>query len=107
MKPIFIGGCERSGTTLLGAMLGGHADLLCVPEMQFKFDILRFSGNETQGAVQKADILRRLVKRSSFRIWELDIDAVSIPGEENLPIDPGSEKERRKLYHKPGCGKVS
>jgi hypothetical protein len=47
MKPIFIGGCERSGTTLLGAMLGTHPRYLCVPEMKFKIDVLSSSGEES------------------------------------------------------------
>lgn len=41
MKPVFIGGCERSGTTMLGAMLGSHPQYLCPPEMPFKIDLLR------------------------------------------------------------------
>jgi hypothetical protein len=58
-------------------MLGSHADLLCVPEMQFKFDILRFAGREAQ-----ADLIGKLATRSSFRIWELDIDTIAVPGEQ-------------------------
>ncbi|MFL5475589.1 MAG: sulfotransferase, partial [Gemmatimonadales bacterium] len=34
MRPLFIGGCERSGTTMLAAMLGGHSRCLCLPESQ-------------------------------------------------------------------------
>jgi hypothetical protein len=60
-------------------MLGGHADCLCVPEMQFKFDILRFSGNSDHSPVDMSDILYRLVGRSRFRIWELDL--ASVPSE--------------------------
>jgi len=63
-------------------MLGSHADLLCVPEMQFKFDILRFSGHEAQGTEEKTDLIRKLATRSSFRIWELDIDAIATPAEQ-------------------------
>jgi hypothetical protein len=35
-KKIFIFGCPRGGTTLLGSMLGGHPDVVCTPESQFK-----------------------------------------------------------------------
>jgi len=38
MRPVFIGGCERSGTTMLSAMLAGHPEVLAVPESHFKFD---------------------------------------------------------------------
>jgi len=72
MKPIFIGGCERSGTTLLGAMLGAHPRYLCVPEMKFKIDVLSSSGNGADALVEPVAILKKLVRRSSYRIWELD-----------------------------------
>lgn len=81
MRPIFIGGCERSGTTLLGAMLGTPAHHLCVPEMQFKFDILHLAD---QGGAQLYDtvaIIKHLPRRARFRIWELELDATAIPQE--------------------------
>ena len=42
MRAVFVGGCPRSGTTLLGTMLGTHPDTLAVPESHFKVDALRF-----------------------------------------------------------------
>lgn len=78
MRPVFIGGCERSGTTLLGAMLGAHPSCLCVPEMQFKLDILRFPRHAGQETVDQSDVMQRLAKRSSFRIWELNLDMAAI-----------------------------
>ncbi len=36
MRFIFIGGCPRSGTTLLGAMLGNLEGCAATPESQFK-----------------------------------------------------------------------
>jgi hypothetical protein len=41
MKVVFIGGYSRSGTTLLGAMIGAHTQCICTPESQFKIDVLR------------------------------------------------------------------
>lgn len=35
LKQIFIGGCERSGTTLIGSILGAHPSCICTPESQF------------------------------------------------------------------------
>jgi len=35
MRPIFIVGCERSGTTMLAARLGTAARTVCLPESQF------------------------------------------------------------------------
>jgi hypothetical protein len=79
MRPVFIGGCPRSGTTLLGAMLGGHPDYLCVPEMQFKRTILRLPSNGPHGAVDKADALQKLAGQPKFRIWELGTDVALMP----------------------------
>lgn len=35
MKPIFVGGAQRSGTTMLASMIGNHPKIICVPEAQF------------------------------------------------------------------------
>jgi hypothetical protein len=42
--------------------------------MQFKFDLLRLSPNGSEGILDKANSLRTLNQRSSFRIWELPLD---------------------------------
>lgn len=63
-------------------MLGSHADLLCVPEMQFKFEILRLAGHETQGTEEQTDLIQKLATRSSFRIWELDGDTITTSGDQ-------------------------
>jgi hypothetical protein len=49
--------------------------------MQFKFEILRLSGHETQGTEKQADLIRKLAVRSSFRIWELDDDTIATSAE--------------------------
>ena len=40
-RPVFIGGCGRSGSTMLGAMLGTHPDCLTTPEATFFFVPIR------------------------------------------------------------------
>src|SRR3990172_2016898 len=80
MRPIFIGGCERSWTTLLGAMLGAHPHSLCTPEMQFKFAILRRANKDT-GQLDKAEMVKRLAGRFRFRIWDLELDETTISQE--------------------------
>lgn len=81
MKPILIGGCERSGTTLLGAMLGAQASHLCVPEMQFKFDILHWADNGGTDRLDTAETVKRLTRRARFRLWELELDGAAMPDE--------------------------
>lgn len=39
MDVIFVGGCERSGTTLLGTILGRIPGAVCTPESQFKYGL--------------------------------------------------------------------
>lgn len=72
MKPVFIGGCERSGTTMLGAMLGSHPRYLCPPEMPFKVDLLR---KGLVGRIMSADEIRSLLKndlKAELQGWRVD-----------------------------------
>lgn len=73
-QQIFIGGCSRSGTTLLGAMIGGHTNCICSPESHFKIDVLRALARETIPPTPAA--MLALTKRHwRFKIWELELEA--------------------------------
>jgi hypothetical protein len=61
LRPVFIGGCSRSGTTHLGAILGAHPECVCVPESGFKTEALR-SDQPKMAILAAAD----------FRRWGLD-----------------------------------
>jgi hypothetical protein len=89
MKPIFIGGCPRSGTTLLGALLGGHSRIVCVPEMTFKFDLL-FGIDWNNGRVTQRQIRSVIQHLGSFRMW-------GIPAEEPGATN-GANWERHRSY---------
>ena len=69
-KQIFIGGCPRSGTTLLGAMLGSSPDILCVPESQFKTDLLKSNTLADPGKV-----ISKIQKSPRFKLWQLELPA--------------------------------
>lgn len=43
-RPVFVGGCPRSGTTLVGAMLHAHPDLAIPPETRFFLESYRERG---------------------------------------------------------------
>lgn len=67
-RAVFIVGCGRSGTTMLGAMLGAGNRCITTPESQFNMDIYRsltnFDANEALNILQS---------HRRFKIWELDI----------------------------------
>ncbi len=76
-RPIFIGGCSRSGTTLLGAMLGAHMHCLCIPESQFKTQILPSVGI----ARMRKHVLEALEAISlnfRFKIWDMPLDTAAL-----------------------------
>lgn len=68
MKPIFIGGCPRSGTTLLSALLGAHSQCIAVPESQFKIECLRPQGMPTRPDEVEAT-LSKILSDWRFRAW--------------------------------------
>ena len=74
MTPVFIGGCGRSGTTLLGSVLGAHSDCLCVPESPFKTDILRFFDPATTDSRR---LLAAILETRRFKLWGLDSAALA------------------------------
>jgi hypothetical protein len=73
MKAIFIGGCSRSGTTLLGSMLGLSPGVVCTPESQFKTEILE-KGNPTQILQSPEAALHSIVRHWRFSLWNLHTD---------------------------------
>lgn len=74
MRPILIGGCPRSGTTLLGAVLGTHRDCLATPESKFNPDSYRLAMN-ADGTVDLARALAVIREHWNFRLWDVVPDA--------------------------------
>ncbi len=65
---VFIGGCGRSGTTLLGSMLGVHPACICVPESQFKAALLK-----DPNLRNAADIHRLICANWRFKLWDMPV----------------------------------
>ncbi len=71
MQPIFVCGCPRSGTTLLGAMLGAHSECIAVPETQFLLDALGAVDRGEIVATEEA-VLAWIRRHPRFRTWGLE-----------------------------------
>ena len=74
MQPVFIGGCDRSGTTMLGAMLGAHSACLCVPEAQFVIDLLGLSPLTGWQPGDLDGALQLVLGNPRFRLWDIELD---------------------------------
>ena len=82
MHPVFIVGCQRSGLTLLGAMLGAHPEVVCIPEGQFIVDLMPRSSQP--GIVIPTEIIEQILRHWRFQIWDFDLGSRR-PGEEETP----------------------
>jgi hypothetical protein len=84
MRTVFIGGCDRSGTTLLGSLLGQLEDVIVTPESQFKKRIIKAAFECNKGLY--ADDVRRLIgKDFRFMIWGVPVDAGLAPQQSYSP----------------------
>lgn len=68
-KAVFIGGCDRSGTTLLGSMLGTSQRCITTPESQFKIDLAK-----PEIGQDVARMLHLLRRHPRFKIWRMTLD---------------------------------
>ena len=63
-RPIFIVGCQRSGTTMLRLMLDSHSQISCGPETRFLEDLERIVGPDwkrlSQFGYSQEEWLRRI-----------------------------------------------
>ncbi len=79
MKLVFIGGAQRSGTTMLGSMFGAHSSCICIPESQFTIDAYKRLANK-KDVVTMGDIFTLVRNHLRFRYWGLDVGQ-DIPAE--------------------------
>lgn len=67
MQPIVIVGCQRSGTTFLGAIIGSHSRTVALPEAQFFIDCMPNAPHEIREDI--ASIEQKIRKHYRFKIW--------------------------------------
>lgn len=70
-RPVFIGGCDRSGTTLLGDLLGTSPWTLTTPESQFLHELLLHLKLGSFPTPQ--DAARWLQNHFRFAAWDLQL----------------------------------
>jgi len=68
LRSVFIGGCPRSGTRHLGAILGAHPECICVPESSFKTAALAGA----PASADPRDLVGSFLDSLEFQRWGLD-----------------------------------
>lgn len=78
MRPVFVGGCPRSGTTLLGALLGATDASVAVPEAVFKWALFpHLTADSDELSLPEAR--RTLLNHWQFPLWEVAIEQIVGP----------------------------
>ena len=81
VRPIFIGGCERSGTTMLGSMLGAGPRAVCTPESIFKTFAFQGLPWPPTGRASLCRLWQQIKKDRFYRNWELELpEDATLPG---------------------------
>ena len=83
MKPVFIGGCPRSGTTLLATVLGAHPQCCPVPEGQFKIESLRGLPRDPQPALALRN-LQKALRSPRFHSWKAAGERLHVDGHDQV-----------------------
>jgi hypothetical protein len=82
VRAVFVGGCERSGTTMLGAMLGAHSDCIATPETQF-IEHQFTQGGFDPGTLDPRKTLALIMANRRYRLlWQFPIDLASVRPEQ-------------------------
>jgi hypothetical protein len=72
MLPVFIGGHPRSGTTLLGDILGSHPFCICTPESQFKVSVYQRLEIKDKEYFDVNRAFEKIKKHWRYKIWAID-----------------------------------
>ncbi|KUG23936.1 sulfotransferase domain superfamily [hydrocarbon metagenome] len=72
-KQVFIGGCPRSGTTMLGSILGSADDCVVTPESQFKHTIQTTLEVDWNCGISKQVFLSALRNNFRFKLWDIPV----------------------------------
>ncbi|MEB3331449.1 MAG: sulfotransferase, partial [Synechococcaceae cyanobacterium] len=79
-EAVFIGGCPRSGTTLLASLLGGLPGCVVTPESQFKQSPLRRLHRDPSATLAGTELLSQWRRHFRFRQWQVPLEPADLPG---------------------------
>lgn len=82
-RPVLVGGCSRSGTTLLGAMLGAAPGHLTVPEAEFKWGLFAAGAVHDGDRVDLAGARAVLGADPKFALWDVPLPP-TVPGRQTV-----------------------
>ena len=70
LRPIFICGCDRSGTTMLGSMLGAVPNAVVTPESQFVTQLMPES-TSALSSQEVEELCKSFVQNWRLKIWRI------------------------------------
>lgn len=81
MKPVFVGGCPRSGTTMVGSLLAAAAHGLITPETHFKQRLLSRFRAQPSLVMTASDMRALLANEEELAFWDLTLGSIDLPAE--------------------------
>ena len=87
LNSVFIGGCPRSGTTMLGSILGSAKGCVVTPESHFKQTVLLSMGSSLSNGFCRDELLAKILNSFRFKIWEIPAPAKAFFPEVLMPQD--------------------
>lgn len=75
INPIFVGGCPRSGTTMMGVQISGHPRCFTTPESHFFYQLLQH--RDRHGEILWGDFVAIVERHTFYATWEIDPDWAS------------------------------
>lgn len=69
IEPLFIGGCPRSGTTMLGVQIAAHPRCFTTPESHFVYQLIQLQLKH--GKVLWSEFIATVERHTFFATWEI------------------------------------
>ena len=88
-EAVFVGGCPRSGTTLLASLLGALPGCVVTPESQFKHSPLRQLQQQPAVPLSGPGLRRQLSAHLRFRHWDVSLE----PGDPAERLGPAELRQ--------------